>query len=91
VTLTMGCAPERAPTPPPEHTFLHRLLETGATESSTSADSISSVDAALAARKASTIKTLKALVQSIDVQRTKNEELANLLRERLSGDGRLFV
>ncbi|CAM6087903.1 unnamed protein product [Calypogeia fissa] len=77
---------ERAPTHPPEHTFLHRLLETGATESSTSADNSSSIDGALNVRKASTVKTMKFLVQAIDVQRSKNEELASLLRERLPSD-----
>lgn len=49
------------------------------------------MDAALSARKASTVKTMKYLVQAIDVQRSKNEELAIFLRERLPGDGKSAV
>ncbi|KAL2622082.1 hypothetical protein R1flu_002287 [Riccia fluitans] len=87
-----GTARERVPAQPPEQTFLHRLLETGATESSTSTCDSKSVEAALAARRASTVKTMTHLVQAMDVQRAKSEELASSLRERLSSDeaGRLL-
>ncbi|KAL3691986.1 hypothetical protein R1sor_005637 [Riccia sorocarpa] len=81
-----GTAREKVPTQPPEQTFLHRLLETGATESSTSACDSKSVEAALAFRRASTVKTMTNLVQAMDVQRSKTEDLASSLRERLSSD-----
>ncbi|KAG6544299.1 hypothetical protein Mapa_014302 [Marchantia paleacea] len=85
-------AKERVSTHPSEQTFLYRLLETGATESSTSAGDSNFVEVSLASRKASTVKTLTYLVQAIDVQRAKTEELASSLRERLASDeaGRLL-
>ncbi|KAH9554527.1 hypothetical protein CY35_08G068200 [Sphagnum magellanicum] len=70
---------------PPEETFLRRLLDRGATETRTIKES-NSVEMGLASRKSSTIKTMKMLVQAIDIQRAKNEELAASLRGVLSAD-----
>jgi hypothetical protein len=74
---------------PPEETFLRRLLDRGATETRTIKES-NSVEMGLASRKSSTIKTMKMLVQAIDIQRAKNEELAASLRGLLSADGLCF-
>ncbi|KAG0581595.1 hypothetical protein KC19_4G263900 [Ceratodon purpureus] len=78
---------ERAgPAVPPEETFLQRLLEKGATESSNGEESsnVSAVEAGLASRKAATMKTLKCLLQAIDFQRSKNDELSASLRNIVS-------
>jgi E3 ubiquitin-protein ligase BRE1 len=74
---------------PPEETFLRRLLDRGATETRTIKES-NSVEMGLASRKSSTVKTMKMLVQAIDIQRAKNEELAASLRGVLSADGLCF-
>lgn len=88
--LFSGCA-ERVSTHPPEKTFLQRLLETGATESSTSAGDSNFVEVSLASRRASTVKTLTYLVQAIDVQRARAEELASSLRDRIADDGKYLA
>ena len=66
-------------------------MERGATESSTTKETIngSAVETGLLLRKAATVKTLKCLVQAIDLQRVKNEELASSLRKGLPPDGEL--
>nr|XP_024387250.1 E3 ubiquitin-protein ligase BRE1-like 2 isoform X2 [Physcomitrium patens] len=68
---------------PPEETFLQRLLETGATESSNNEESSngSVVEAGLVSRKAKTMKTMKYLLQAIDLQRAKNDKLETSLRD----------
>lgn len=85
--------PERAgPTVPPEETFLQRLLEKGATESSNGEESShgSAVEAGLASRKAVTMKTVKCLLQAIDIQRLKNDEIAASLRNIVSPHGKFL-
>jgi E3 ubiquitin-protein ligase BRE1 len=82
---------ERAgPAVPPEETFLQRLLEKGATESSNGEESSngSAVEAGLTSRKAATMKTMKCLLQAIDVQRAKNDEIAASLRNIVSPHGK---
>ena len=76
---------------PPEETFLQRLLEKGATESSNGEESSngSTVEAGLASRKAATMKTMKCLLQAIDVQRAKNDDIAASLRTIVSPHGKL--
>lgn len=76
----------------PEDTFLQRLLEKGATESSNSEDSnhVSPVEAGLNSRKAATLKTMKCVLQAIDLQRSKNEELAAALRNIVSPHGKFL-
>lgn len=84
---------ERAgPAVPPEETFLQRLLEKGATESSNSEESshVSAVESGLASRKAATMKTMKCLLQAIDLQRSKNDELADALRNISSPHGKFL-
>ena len=81
---------ERAgPAVPPEETFLQRLLEKGATESSNGDESSngSAVEGGLAFRKAATMKTLKCLLQAIDFQRSKNDELSASLLNIVSPHG----
>lgn len=77
---------------PPEETFLQRLLEKGATESSNSQDisNGSAVEAGLASRKALTMKTIKCLLQAIDVQRAKNDEIELSLRNIVSPHGKFM-
>jgi len=70
----------------PEETFLYRLLETGATENSGANDFTNHVEQALDLRHASTVNMMKCLVEAIDDQRAKNEELSLSIRERLSTD-----
>jgi len=74
---------------PPEETFLQRLLEKGATESSNSEEisNGSAEESRLASRKALTMKTMKCLLQAIDVQRAKNDEIAASLRNVVSPHG----
>lgn len=76
----------------PEDTFLQRLLEKGATESSNSEESslVSAVEAGLNCRKAATLKTMKCVLQAIDVQRSKNDELAVALRNIVSPHGKFL-
>lgn len=84
---------ERAgPAVPPEETFLQRLLEKGATESSNGEESsnVSTVEAGLVSRKAGTMKTLKCLLQAIDFQRSKNDELSASLRNIVSPHGKFL-
>lgn len=73
-----------------EHTFLQRLLDRGATESSTTNGSNGSVESGLCSRKASTAKTIKCLVQSIDYERSRNEELVSSFRNGLDSNGEDF-
>jgi len=77
---------------PPEETFLQRLLEKGATECSNGEEinNGSIVEAGLASRKALTMKTVKCLLQAIDVQRAKNDEIAASLRNVLSSHGKFI-
>ena len=79
-------------TVPPEETFLQRLLEKGATESSNGEESsnASAVESGLASRKAATMKTMKCLLQAIDVQRAKNDEIAASLRNTVSPQGKFL-
>ncbi|XP_024390952.1 E3 ubiquitin-protein ligase BRE1-like 2 [Physcomitrium patens] len=74
------------PAVPPEETFLQRLLDKGATESSNCEGSISlsAVEAGLASRKAATMKTMKYLLLAIETQRSKNDELAMSLQNIVS-------
>lgn len=72
---------------PPEQTFLQRLLDRGATESSTTNGNNGSIESGLSSRKASTTKTMKYLVQNIDYERAQNEELVSTLRNGLSSNG----
>eukprot|EP01018_Ginkgo_biloba_P005014 Gb_28646 [translate_table: standard] len=71
---------------PLEESFLCRLLETGATESSGANASTNHVENALESRHASTMGMMKYLVEAIDAQRAKNEELSASLRGRLAED-----
>lgn len=71
----------------PEETFLQRLLDKGATESSTTNGSNGSVESGISSRKASTAKTMKYLVQSIDYERARNEDLVSTFRNSLSSNG----
>ncbi|KAJ7565730.1 hypothetical protein O6H91_02G072500 [Diphasiastrum complanatum] len=70
-------------TVPPEETFLQRLLESGATENSTSSNGNVQVDVALSNRKAATLKCMRHLIQAIDQQRAKNERLFDTLKATL--------
>ncbi|KAG0625809.1 hypothetical protein M758_2G082000 [Ceratodon purpureus] len=72
---------------PPGETFLQRLLDKGATESSTTNGSNGSVESGISSRKASTAKTMKYLVQSIDYERARNEDLVSTFRNSLSSNG----
>lgn len=78
---------------PPEETFLQRLLEKSATESSNSEEisNGSALEAGLASRKALTMKTLKCLLQAIDDQRAKNDDIAASLRKAVSPHGKLLL
>lgn len=72
---------------PPDQTFLQRLLDRGATESSTTNGSNGSIESGISSRKASTAKTMKYLVQSIDNERVRNEDLVSTFRNSLSSNG----
>jgi hypothetical protein len=63
-------------------------LETGATENSEANDFTNHVEQALDLRHALTVNMMKCLVEAIDDQRAKNEELSLSIRERLSTDGK---
>lgn len=78
---------------PSEQTFLHRLLDRGATESSyTTNSSNGSVDkTGFSTRNASTFKCLKHLVQAIDCERVRNDDLAATLRNCLANNGKTGV
>ncbi|CAM6046756.1 unnamed protein product [Sphagnum compactum] len=71
---------------PPQEIFLNRLLERGATESSTTKESNGSVETGLAAWKVSVGKTMNLVVKAIDFHRVKNEELLLSLQNVLSTD-----
>ena len=75
---------------PSEQAFLHRLLDRGATESSyTTNSSNGSVDkTGMSTRNASTYKSLKHLVQAIDCERVRNDDLAATLRNCLANNGK---
>eukprot|EP00249_Psilotum_nudum_P018380 c26777_g1_i1 orf=1-1347(-) len=64
-----------------EDTFLYRLLETGATESSSGKESDISIESALKNRQDATIWTMEHLVEAIDGQRGKNEEFLQSLNK----------
>ena len=90
----MDCCTERSNTGvPPEETFLQRLLDTGATESSNTKECSngSTVESGLATRKSATVKIMKSLVQAIDLQRSKNAELAASLRKSIPPDGEFCI
>lgn len=72
---------------PPEESFLQRLMERGATESSNS-EEMSNVESGLASRKAMTIRTMKNLLQAIDAQRGKNDEISAAIRNIVSPHGK---
>ncbi|XP_024516712.1 E3 ubiquitin-protein ligase BRE1-like 2 isoform X1 [Selaginella moellendorffii] len=64
----------------PEETFLQRLVRSSA---STEGDTL---DAALNSRRASTVKTMSYIVQVIQSQRAKHDELTSMLKNQLSSD-----
>eukprot|EP00271_Cylindrocystis_brebissonii_P013892 TRINITY_DN3440_c0_g1_i2.p1 TRINITY_DN3440_c0_g1~~TRINITY_DN3440_c0_g1_i2.p1 ORF type:complete len:864 (+),score=221.59 TRINITY_DN3440_c0_g1_i2:160-2751(+) len=69
-----------------EQTFLHRLLgvsvkENGAESDEHKVDSESRIEAALAARRVQTSKVVSHIVQAIELQRQKNDQLAAALRK----------
>lgn len=72
---------------PPEQTFMQRLVDRGATESSTTNGSNGSIESGISSRKASTAKTMKYLVQNIDYERARNEDLVSTVRNKLSSNG----
>lgn len=67
--------------------FLQRLLDKGATESSTTSNG--SDDGSLCSRKASTAQTIKFLVQSIDSERSRNDELLSAFRSGRGAKGKI--
>lgn len=71
----------------PEETFLQRLLETGATESSSGSNGDVSDELALKSQQATALRSVEHLVRAIDCQRAKREELYQSLRNGLSSDG----
>eukprot|EP00249_Psilotum_nudum_P020098 c27565_g1_i1 orf=1014-3680(-) len=69
----------------PEETFLHRLLETGATESSSGSNGHVK-ELTLQTKQAATTRTIEHLVQAIDTHRLRQEELFSSLKKELSTD-----
>lgn len=72
---------------PSEQMFLQRLLDRGATESSTTNGNNGSIESGLSSRKTSTAKAMKHIVQNIDSERARNEELVSTFRNGLSSNG----
>ncbi|XP_024365297.1 E3 ubiquitin-protein ligase BRE1-like 2 isoform X3 [Physcomitrium patens] len=68
----------------PEQTFLQRLLDRGATDNSTINRSNGSVESGLFSRKADIAMTVTYLVQSIDYERARNDELVSSLRNDIA-------
>lgn len=72
---------------PPDQTFLYRLLQAGALDSSDGTGNFDSseahIDATLAARRNATAKILTRVVQSIELQRQRNEELTLCLKKAI--------
>lgn len=69
----------------PEQTFLHRLLDTGATESSSGSNGDAAADA-LQGWQAAILRSMEHLVRAIDSQRTKSKDLYKSLRNGLPSD-----
>ncbi|KAI5061234.1 hypothetical protein GOP47_0023739 [Adiantum capillus-veneris] len=61
---------------PPEEVFLHRLLHGGAVENSGTSNGTLSVEGALEQRQASTLRLVENVVEAIETQHTKNEDLS---------------
>ncbi|XP_073395926.1 E3 ubiquitin-protein ligase BRE1-like 2 [Physcomitrium patens] len=71
----------------PAQTFLQRLLDTGATESSIINGSNGSIESGHSSREATTYKTMKDIVQSIDYERARNEDLVSNFRNGIASNG----
>lgn len=78
---------------PAERIFLHKLLhahesdQKPSTSNGSDDDERQHLEAALRTRKATTKKTLGQIVAAIDNERQRNEELAAVLRQKVSSDG----
>lgn len=75
------------PSCPPEDIFLCRLLETDAIQSSKHNGPIGYVKEALASRGTSTRKLMRLLEDALDSQRTKFEDIAQILLGKPSAEG----
>eukprot|EP00897_Mesotaenium_endlicherianum_P006224 jgi/Mesen1/562/ME000105S10733 len=75
---------ETASSAPVEEVFLQRLLQAGAKDcSNRSEDGLSNIGAALAVRSESTVKTLTCIVQAIELQRFRSDELQASIQKGL--------
>lgn len=66
---------------------MQRLLDTGATESSIINGSNGSIESGHSSREATTYKTMKDIVQSIDYERARNEDLVSNFRNGIASNG----
>ena len=78
----------------PEQSFLHQLVSAGLkvakseeVDASATENDVLDVRAALATRSASTSKITRTLIQSIEQQRARNDELAVVIRKGLPDSG----
>uniref|UniRef100_A0A7I4DYI2 E3 ubiquitin protein ligase n=1 Tax=Physcomitrium patens TaxID=3218 RepID=A0A7I4DYI2_PHYPA len=70
-----------------EQTFLQRFLDNGATGSSTTNGSNDFVKSGLCSQQTSTAEILKLLVQSIDYEQVRNEELLSTFLNGIASNG----
>lgn len=71
---------------PPEDIFLYRLLHSGVIESTGTSNGALSIERALEQRQTSTLRLIESLVQAIDTQRTRNDELSSSIRRGMSSE-----
>lgn len=74
-----------------EQTFLQRFLDNGATGSSTTNGSNDFVKSGLCSQQTSTAEILKLLVQSIDYEQVRNEELLSTFLNGIASNGEKFT
>lgn len=70
-----------------EDIFLCRLLDTGSVECNENGDSIGYVKDALASCRSSTLKLMKVLEDTVDSQRAKFQDIAQVLLGKPSQEG----
>jgi hypothetical protein len=82
---------------PSEHIFLHKLLhaqesdQKPSTSHASDNDERQHLEAALRSRKGTTKRTLEQIIAAIDHERERNEELAAVVRQRVSTEGRVVI
>ena len=76
---------------PVEDIFLCRLVQKDSIEASSNDEITNYVEKALALRQSYTLELLKLIEDTIDAQREKTENIAQILHGQMSSEGQVFM